>query len=88
MPSVEVYILGQKYTIKGEASEDDIKEISSTIDAMIKDVCDKYPNINQNKALILTLFNMAEAMQKLNAELDGMTSHIEQQTDMLASIIE
>ncbi|MEK6580846.1 MAG: cell division protein ZapA, partial [Nitrospirota bacterium] len=35
---MDVYILGQKYTIKGEGSEEYIKKVAAFVDAKIKEV--------------------------------------------------
>ncbi|PIP70818.1 MAG: cell division protein ZapA, partial [Nitrospirae bacterium CG22_combo_CG10-13_8_21_14_all_44_11] len=38
MSSVDVYILGQKYTVKGDAPEEHIQKIAAFVDAKIKEV--------------------------------------------------
>jgi cell division protein ZapA len=88
MPSsVEITVLGQKYTIKGDSSEAQIKELSRYIDESIKDVCLKYPNITPLKALILTTFNIAEELYKLKAEQEDLAKHIEQKAEALAGLL-
>jgi cell division protein ZapA len=88
MPSTEVYILGQKYTIKGEAPEEHIQSLARYIDERIKEVCSKYPNITPVKALILTLFNIADELHRLKAEQEDIARHIEEKTDLLAGLFE
>jgi len=88
MPSVEITVLGQKYTIKGETSEERIKELSRFIDRKIKEVCDKYPNITPLKALILTTFNIAEELQSLKGEQEVLARHIEEKARQLSGLFD
>jgi len=86
--SVDITILGQKYTIRGESSESQIRELSRYIDETIKDVCNKYPNITPLKALILTTFNIAEELYKLKAEQEDLTKHIEEKAAALSGLFD
>jgi cell division protein ZapA len=86
--SVEITILGQKYTIRGESSEAQIRELARYIDDNIKDVCNKYPNITPLKALILTTFNIAEELYKLKVEQEDLARHIEQKAEALAGLLD
>ncbi len=88
MPSTDVYILGQKYTIKGDTPEEHIRVLSKYIDERIKDVCDKYPNITPIKALILTIFNIADELHRLQNEQFDITKDIKDKTELLAGLLE
>ena len=62
MGSTEVYILGQKYTIKGDAPEEYIKEIASFVDKKLKDAGKKLktmpwemPEVNKR---VIKAFNL------------------------------
>ncbi len=88
MPSVEVYILGQKYTLKGEESEAYLKSLACLIENRIKEVCDQNPNITPTKALILTIFNMADELRKLSLEQEELTQHLEKKAAMLSGLLD
>jgi cell division protein ZapA len=88
MASIEITILGQKYTIKGDYSEDQMKELALFIDGKIKEVCDKYPNITPIKALILAMFNVADEFQSLKSEQDDLARHIEEKAQLLSGLLE
>lgn len=87
MPSADVHILGQKYTIKGEASKKQIEELAESINARIKDVLDKAPNIPPTKALILAMFNMAEELERLKSGTSDLHV-IEKKAEELARLFE
>lgn len=88
MPSVEITVLGQKYTIKGDSSEAQIRELSRFIDQKIKDVCDNYPNITPLKALILAMFNVADELHSLKNEQATLAKHIEEKAELLSGLLD
>lgn len=88
MPSVEVYILGQKYTIKGDVSEEHIQELARYIEAKLKEVCGTVPNVSPVKALILTAFSLAEEIYGLKAEQETIADEIEEKTAVLTGLVE
>ncbi len=88
MASIDITILGQKYTIKGEYSEEHMRELSRYIDSKIKEVCDKYPNITPIKALILAMFNVADEFQSLKIEQDDLARHIEEKAQLLSGLLD
>jgi cell division protein ZapA len=88
MGSTEVYILGQKYTIKGDAPEEYIREIASYVDAKLKEVHNSIPNITPVKASILAALDIADELFKLRNEQELMTKTIEEKAERLASLFD
>ncbi len=88
MPSAEVFILGKKYTLKGDSTREQILQLSNYIDGRIKEVCDNYPGISPDNALIVTLFNMAEDLHHLKAEQEILARQIKEKTDLLTEMFD
>lgn len=88
MGSVEVYILGQKYTIKGEASEEYIRKLASYVDERLKEVHTSLPNITPVKATILTALNIADELFRLKNEQEKLAKFIEDKTDVLTALFD
>jgi len=88
MGSTEVYILGQKYTIKGDAPEEYIREIASFVDKKLKEVHNSIPNITPVKASILAALDIADELFKLRNEQEVMTKNIEEKAERLASLFD
>ena len=88
MPSAEVFILGKKYTLKGESTREQILQLANYIDERIKEVCNSYPGISPDKALIITMFNMAEELHHLKAEQDILSRQIKEKTDLLTEMFD
>jgi len=94
MSSVDVYILGQKYTIKGDAPEEHIQKIAAFVDAKIKEVYKNTPSVVPLKASILAALNIADELYKLKAyqkRQDDITKHIghiEERAEMLSGLFD
>ena len=88
MGSTEVYILDQKYTIKGDAPEEYIREIASFVDKKLKEVHNSIPNITPVKASILAALDIADELFKLRSEQDVLTKNIEEKAERLASLFD
>lgn len=88
MGSVEVYILGQKYTIKGDAPEEYIRKLASYVDERLKEVHTSLPNITPVKATILTALNIADELFRLKNEQEKLAKFIEDKTDVLTALFD
>jgi cell division protein ZapA len=88
MGSVEVYILGQRYTIKGDAPEEHIRKLASYVDNKLKEVYNSSPNITPVKASILAALDIADELFRLKNEQEEMTKYIEEKTDKLTALFD
>lgn len=88
MGSVDVFILGQKYTIKGEASEEHIHRLASYVNGKIKEVYDSSPNITPLKASILAAITITDELQRLKDEQEDITKSIEEKTSLLTQLFD
>lgn len=88
MGSVEIYILGQKYTIKGDASEEYIQQLAGYVQDKIKEVYDNSPNITPLKASILASITIADELHKLKNEQEDLTKSIEEKTVALTRLFD
>lgn len=88
MGSIEVTILGQKYTVKGDAEEEHIKKLASFVDAELKEVYNSAPNITPLKAAILASLNIADKLHKLQETQEDLTKNIEEKADTLAGLFD
>lgn len=88
MPKTEIQILGQKYTIKGEAEEKHMKEVALYVDSKIKEVLRKSPGMSPLNASILAALNIAGEYYSLKKEQENVTRNIAEKTSMLTSLFE
>jgi cell division protein ZapA len=88
MGSIEVDILGQKYTIKGNAPEDYIKKLAVFVDLKLQEVHRSTPNIAPLKAAILVAINIADELHKISEEQEKATREIEKKADVLSGLFD
>ncbi len=88
MGSTEVYILGQKYTIKGDEPEEYIREIASFVDKKLKEVYSSAPNITPVKASILAALDIADELFKMKIRQEEETKNVEEKAATLASLFD
>ncbi|MDA8104154.1 MAG: cell division protein ZapA [Nitrospiraceae bacterium] len=88
MGSIEVTILGQKYTIKGEASEEYIRKLASFVDEKMKEVYHSSPGISPLKAAILASLNIADELHKFREDQENITRNIEERTNALTGLFD
>jgi cell division protein ZapA len=87
MGSIEVIILGQRYTIKGDADEEYIRELADYVDAKMKEVIEAAPNTSPLKASILAALNIADELHKIDkAEADLRA--LEEKTNALTGLFD
>lgn len=88
MERIEVTILGQKYTVKGNESEDYIKRLAAFVDEKLKEVYNSAPNITPLKAAILASLNIADELHKLKESQDSLTKNIEEKANALSGLFD
>ncbi len=88
MGSTEVYILGQKYTIKGDAPEQYIKDLASYVDMKLKEVYNAAPNLTPVKASILAALDIADELFKMRNQQEELARNIEEKATTLASLFD
>jgi len=88
MGSIEVDILGQKYTIKGEAPEEYIQKLAAFVDLKLKEVHNSAPNIAPLKAAILASLNIADELHRIREEHEKVTREIEEKASVLTGLFE
>ena len=88
MGSVEVYILGQKYTIKGDASEEYIQQLANYVQDKIKEVYNNSPSITPVKASILAAITIADELHRLRNEQENLTKSIEEKAVELTRLFD
>ncbi|TAN42484.1 MAG: cell division protein ZapA [Nitrospirae bacterium] len=88
MGSIDVMILGQKYTIKGDASEEHIKKLANFVDTRMKEVYNATPGIAPLKAAILASLDIADELHKLREEQENIARNIEERADVLTRLFD
>ena len=88
MGNVEVEIMGQKYTIKGDAPEEYIKKLAAFVDQRLKEVHLTSPNMAPLKAAIVASLNIADELHKVREEHEKATMVIEEKANVLSRLFD
>ena len=88
MGSIEIHILGQKYTIKGDASEEYIKRLAAYVDEKLKEIQASNPSITPLKASILASLNIADELHRIRDEHEIAARNIEEKTNALTGLFD
>lgn len=78
MNRVDVFILGQKYTIKGEKSKEHVESLAAYIDEKLRMVYEKNPNQTPLRAAILSCFLIADELYELKQQLATKERELEE----------
>lgn len=88
MGSVEVTILGQKYTIKGDADEEYIRKLAAFVDGKLKEVYSASASITPLRAAILASLNIADELHKLQEAEESIARNIEERANALTGLFD
>lgn len=74
---VVVKILGEDYTILGDADPDYIRGLATAVDARLRQALESNRKLARSQAAILTCLNVADELNKLKAQYDELVHLIE-----------
>jgi cell division protein ZapA len=88
MSSIEINILGQKYTVKGDADEEYIKKLALYVDEKLKEIHAANPNITPMKASILASLTIADELHRIRDEHETAAKNIEEKANALSGLFD
>lgn len=65
---VTISILGQKYVIRSPSSHKHISEVEGHVNALMKELSEKYPRMSRQKIAVLASLNLASDLLSLKKE--------------------
>jgi cell division protein ZapA len=88
MGSVEINILGQKYTVKGDADEEHIKRLAAYVADKLKEIHAANPSITPLKASILASLNIADELHRIRDAHEAAAKNIEEKANALSGLFD
>lgn len=85
---VTVYIAGEEYSIRTEASEDYTRECAQYVDRMVGEILSGGALLQPHKAAILAALAITDQLFQAQREGDSMRSDLARRADRLAGEIE
>lgn len=85
---VKVTILGQVYTIEGDASGDYIAKVADYVNKKMEDVAGSITNASPLQIAILAALNIADELFQVKESEYMVTDEIREKTNMLISMLD
>lgn len=76
--SVRVQILGEEHVIRGQASDEYIKNLASLINLRLEEIRKSNPLLPRHRAAILVAINLANELEKLKADHEELLALLEE----------
>ena len=85
--SIEVEILGHRYTLKSEFPEEQVKQVAEYVDGKMKEVAQGTKSVDSLHIAILTALNIAQDYLQARGDTEQLLQQIEEKTDRLEEFI-
>lgn len=86
--SVEVTIMGQPYSVKGDADEEYIRHLAGLVDGRMRELFKKNPSMTPIKAAIMTALNLADQLTQCEKSCDQVNRVLRDKVEALSNMLE
>ncbi len=86
--TIEVTIMGQSYTIKGDADEAYIRSLAEAVDCRMRELFEKNPSVNPLKAAIMVSINLADQLFQCKKQHDDTNQFLDEKVKALSNLLE
>ncbi|NMB21123.1 MAG: cell division protein ZapA [Firmicutes bacterium] len=76
--SVRVQIYGEEHVLRGQASEEYMRNLASIVDSRLEEVQKNNPLLPRHRVAILVAINLANELEKLSAEHADLLTLLEE----------
>ena len=87
LKSVEVQIMGQKFVVRSESSEEYVKQVATYVNDKINEILGKTKSVASLNVALLTAMNIADEFLKFKEKQankhEGMSKRIEQMIELI-----
>ena len=74
---VQVELLGETFTVKGDATREEIKKTSDYLQEQFDSMKARFPMLSAKHVAILTAFNIADELIRLRKDYEALVSILE-----------
>ncbi len=89
---VQVQIFGQNYTIRGEAEQEYILRVASSVDRQMREVTEKLPvasvSSSLSKVAVLASLNIADELMKERAQRERLEQQLSARAARLNAVLD
>ena len=88
MKAVEVSIMGQKFMVRSESSEDYIQQVSKFVDNKVTEVMQKTNSVASVNVALLAAMNIADEYMKFRQEKQDRITKVEKKINDMIELID
>jgi cell division protein ZapA len=85
--NIEVEIFGQRYSIKSEFSEEQVKQVAAYVDDKMQEVAENTKSVDSLHIAILTALNIAQQYLQEKINKEQLLQRIQDKADRLEEFI-
>ncbi|MBN1254375.1 MAG: cell division protein ZapA [Deltaproteobacteria bacterium] len=85
--NIEVEIFGQRYSIKSEFSEEQVKQVAAYVDGKMQEVAENTKSVDSLHIAILTALNIAQQYLQEKVNKEELLQRIQDKADRLEEFI-
>lgn len=85
--NVEVEIFGQRYSLKSEFPEEQVKKVAAYVDGKMREVAEGTTSVDSLHIAILTALNVAQEYLREKGEKEELLQRIKDKADRLEEFI-
>ena len=76
---IQVEFLGETFTVKGEASGEEIRRTGEYLQEQLDFLRSRYPSLTAKNLAILTAFNLANELLRVRKDYDALVSILDRE---------
>jgi len=77
---LRVKIAGADYTLRGDASLEQLRAVANKVDELMTQIKQSNPQLDEKRAAILTALNLADQLYRLQVQYEGLVQLLDSET--------
>lgn len=85
---VQITIRGRQYTVRGDESGDDIRDVAAELDARMAEVAQRTRSVDDYTVALLTALNMASELRRVRQQVASRLGELDRDAASIHAMLE
>ena len=85
---VKINIRGRQYTVRGDETGEDIKQLAADVDARMTEVANRTRSFDEYTVAMLTALNLASELAQLRSQVSAQLEGFDREVASIAAMLE
>ncbi len=85
---VKITIRGRQYTVRGDETGEDIKQLAAEVDARMTEVANRTRSFDEYTVAMLTALNLASELAQLRTQVSNQLENFDREIASIAAMLE